>query len=613
MKAAAKQLMGLFLAALMTATGAYAAPSPVTLTVQDARYDLAGTGFSVDVEVDDAQYILGAAFTVQYDTARLSLTSVESTFFDTFENQFEEAGAYNDPPVSVTVDEVTYTSPLVAGPQSTEAGGNCIAGVCARSAGTGSATLCTLHFEVSDAAYGDSFAITVAPSVIDNETAGYDAAGEQVAMLITQTAEKSFETIEVASIVPGTVSVIDTSETVISGTLTVDGQVVADTEITIYSALTGATVTTTTDENGYFEVTLSGSAAGAALQVSFNSADYGQYTADLTASGGTITAAFTNSAPQQPVLLTITGPTGLTPTFATESFDDANNGHGLTEWQIVNQGKLAQKGLTLDDLLDTDGAIADDTFLVLHLQDSASLTALTVPDYYLDADSAYAVRARFFDDCASGALASAWSDFVSFETEALPQGYALSDGVLVPENQLLNEEELAAFDEGVVGIHSADGGVNLGVALPDNTAMGRLSAIALDDAALAAMPEDLELPYGLVGFNLKLGDDAAGSTTSVSIYFSEAVPEEMTWWKYDAAEQEWIDYTEYSTFADDRKSVELTLVDGGAGDADELVNSRIVDPGGVGTAINMSPSAGDETVVSGGSDSGLCFIGTLLR
>ena len=70
-----------------------------------------GDSIAIEVRVDDASAIAGASFTVTYDTANLTLASVESNFFDTFVNQ-------NIPTPSdqgfVTVDSTDYYSPLVA-------------------------------------------------------------------------------------------------------------------------------------------------------------------------------------------------------------------------------------------------------------------------------------------------------------------------------------------------------------------------------------------------------------------------------------------------------------------------------------------------------------------
>ena len=599
----------LLIAVFMTATGTHAAPSPVTLTVGGADYDLNGTGFSVDITVDDPQYILGAAFTVRYDTDHLTLTSVESSFFDTFENQFDEADAYNDPPTSVTVDQVTYLSPLVSGPESAEIGGTRIAGVRARSAGTDNSTLCTLFFEVDDAAYGDTYAVTLVPTVLDNTTAGYDAAGESVPMLITQTAETSFEEIAVNGIVAGTVSVTDTSETQVAGTLSFDGQPLADTDITVISSLTGATYTTTTDDEGHFTLTLSNSEAGAELTIGFDHEGYGNFTTGFTVADGSITANFSNTAPEKPVIVSLTETTGLTPEIVTHAFDDANNGHGETEWQIVDVSKLADSSLALSDLIGTDGIVSDESFLVYWANDATHLTELTIPVFYLAPDTSYAVRARFTDNCPAGAATSKWSDFMQFQTQATPEGYTESGGALVPDDHVLSEEELADFEAGVIGLRSAESSLNMGLAQPEDGSINQLSALSLsdlDDAALSAMPEALEIPYGLMGFNLVLDDAGTGEgTVKVTVYFNEAIAEGLTWWKYDSRQQLWIDYSDYASFSQDRTSVELTLKDGAYGDEDGLENGQIIDPGGVGT---MTKASSGDTGSDGGSG---CFIETL--
>jgi len=629
-----KKLFCLFIVTVLAGTGAYAEnPAPVTLTVHNAECELSSSGVALDISVDDPAAIIGASFTVQYDVNHLALKSVDSTFFDSFENQFQAAGATNTPPVNVTVGDTTYNRPLVLGDESLTIGGTRIAAVRARSGEKQNQTLFTLHFDVKNPEYGDSYSVGIVPTVITNEVAGYSGEGEAIPMLITQVAARAFPEIGVNQIIPGTVTVVDTSERLVSGTLMFDGEPVPNTEVEITAALTGTTYTTVTDGEGHFEITVSDSVADAGFGIRFGSGDYGNFQSTFSVADGTIAADFTNYPPEKPVLLAVTEPVGLTPAFETEAFSDDNNGHWETEWQIVDKTKIEDMEWSLDDLVDEDGSITDDSVLVYRTKGDHCLTDLIVPGYFLNADTTYCVRARFYDDCPAGNMVSPWSDFVEFQTKADPEGFIWSDGVLVPEEQALSEAELAAFEEVVIGVKSADPTVNMGIPHPENATLGCLSTCSVEDLgddALAAMPEDVDMPYGVMGFNLDLdGNDPSENVVTVSIYFDVPIPADMTWWKYDECENLWTDYTEHATFADDRLSVELELKDGGFGDSDRLENGRIVDPGGLGTAVSddtsgdaddgtsgdtgddTSGDASADTSDTSGSSDGSCFIGTM--
>jgi len=107
------------------------------------------------------------------------------------------------------------------------------------------------------------------------------------------------------------------------------------------------------------------------------------------------------------------------------------------------------------------------------------------------------------------------------------------------------------------------------------------------------------LPLGLIGFNLKV--DSPGDIAEVTIYFPNPAGENTSWHKYDPING-WQDYSVYSRFSADRRSVTLELKDGGHGDADGTENGIIVDPGGLGSTTS--------SVSGGGGGGGGCFIAT---
>jgi hypothetical protein len=110
-------------------------------------------------------------------------------------------------------------------------------------------------------------------------------------------------------------------------------------------------------------------------------------------------------------------------------------------------------------------------------------------------------------------------------------------------------------------------------------------------------PQDF--PFGLLSFRLVVEQ---GATVKIIIYFSDGAPLGSKWFKYDPIIG-WSDFSRFSEFTYDRKSVVLELTDGGAGDIDGRANTIIIDPSGVGTLDVV----GNGT--NGGGGGGGCFIG----
>jgi hypothetical protein len=110
------------------------------------------------------------------------------------------------------------------------------------------------------------------------------------------------------------------------------------------------------------------------------------------------------------------------------------------------------------------------------------------------------------------------------------------------------------------------------------------------------MPADL--PYGLIEMLIKV--DSPGQTVEVTVYLQEAVPEDYSWFKFSVS-QGWRAFGANAVFSADRRSVVLTLTDGGQGDEDGLANGVILDPSGLGSNGGSSDS----------SAGGFCFISTL--
>lgn len=159
---------------------------------------------TIDVVVDDPTGIAAAAFTIAYDTDAITLSNVESAFFDTFANQWVQFSPPVTPPDSVDIGDppVTYTQPLVW--QSSAGTGTRLAAVrMAAATASDSHTLFSLSFVRNGAALDTAYPVTIIATTIATTEAGYDAGGEAVPLLVG--AEPSYPVVMDPSEVPGSI------------------------------------------------------------------------------------------------------------------------------------------------------------------------------------------------------------------------------------------------------------------------------------------------------------------------------------------------------------------------------------------------------------------------
>ena len=166
----------------------------------------------------------------------------------------------------------------------------------------------------------------------------------------------------------------------------------------------------------------------------------------------------------------------------------------------------------------------------------------------------------------------------------------------VPADQQADAGAVDAASE--LAVNAAYGTGAVGIEGSANTFVQSLKTVDITAlATTAGMPDNL--PYGLVDFRVK--GDAAPFTATITVHFSSALPDDAQWWKYDDVNG-WRAYPN-AVLAADGMSMVITIVDGGDGDSDGMVNGYVVDPGG--------PGFGDDkTSASGGSGGDDCFIGS---
>jgi len=303
----------------------------------------------------------------------------------------------------------------------------------------------------------------------------------------------------------------------------------------------------------------------------------------------TITVAETsvsNLPPNQPV---ITSPyqgeteADLLLSIETEPFSDPDSDtHKETQWQIVK---------------------AADSSVVLEIVSNEHLTKIPVPHAVLDRNTTYNVSVQFVDAHSEPSL---WSDPVEFTTHNGVEDYdgdGIPDDSEVDDTVDLNEDGTPDNDQPDVikSAHSAVAGkkplgINKVTASIDNIEV--LEPIHPSEI-LDKKNKPKNFLYGLAAYRLRLNQ--VGGTVNVKVYYSEDISGAKGFYLYDTVNG-WQDYTQYTTFNPDGRSVTVELKDGGQGDSDGVANGVIVDPGGV---VGAASTGGLDSGAGGG-----CFIAT---
>ena len=315
-------------------------------------------------------------------------------------------------------------------------------------------------------------------------------------------------------------------------------------------------------------------------------------------------AAQVNRAPDVPVLIApaVSATVELTPLLRTAAFNDpdAGDSHAGTRWQILQ---------------------AADGLVVLDVTSTTELTSLQIPRLVLDENTAYQWRAMFTDNRGNS---SEWSQAGSFATDF--------DGLDSNGNGIPDDQEVDGVTDldgdgvpddaqsGIKSIVVADGTHKIGIQAGGSGGGAFITSIESADEDVIDFDVDVDgiidqMPFGMVNFKLIV--DTPGDEAVVTVHFSEPVPVKGRWYKFDPMHRAWADFSSHAVFSADRKSMTLTLRDGGAGDADGVANGIIIDPAGVAVP---SSSGGDnivENVVGGignivgsvgGAAGGGCFI-----
>ncbi|MGA1824074.1 MAG: PQQ-binding-like beta-propeller repeat protein [bacterium] len=288
-----------------------------------------------------------------------------------------------------------------------------------------------------------------------------------------------------------------------------------------------------------------------------------------------------SNPPEKPVLSSPeNASTGLslTPDLMTAGFSDPDDDtHLHTRWQISMDHNFPST--------------------VLHLTSTSHLTSLKVPKLTLTGGTTYYWRVQFYDHHSA---VSEWSDIYSFTTSVATNDQN-SNGI--PDDQendtvdLDNDGMADANQYHIKSLNTIIGNCQMGISIKGSKTVSSIEFIESIDPEIISLYFRPDTPLGLFGFRITL--TTPGDEAEVTVYFCDPAPEDeenkvWTWYLYNSI-YEWIDYKgkKHATFSQDRRSITLTLKDGGYGDADGIANGIIVDPGAFGLASWIEGSVHD--------------------
>ena len=263
----------------------------------------------------------------------------------------------------------------------------------------------------------------------------------------------------------------------------------------------------------------------------------------------------------------------------------------------------------------------EDDVCVLDIQSATALTSIKVPKLVLEEGTTYFWQAQFVD---SKGMASEWSTSGYFTTETtggdlnangIPDSQEVSATTDLDKDGVMDNQQKT-----IKSVQMEGRSVQIGVSIKGSPTAIAIESVESEDPGLPdsyASGKPKRMPFGLINFRIAVAKP--GDQVVVKLYFSQAAPFFSKWYKYDPVANKWYDFSRYAKFASDRRSVTLTLTDGGPGDADGVANGVIVDPAGIVEADEEPPAvvgipSSTSTAGSGGSSGGGggCFIETAI-
>ena len=273
-------------------------------------------------------------------------------------------------------------------------------------------------------------------------------------------------------------------------------------------------------------------------------------------------AAAAKQAPDAPLLVSpVNDVVSVMAILKTGAFRTAVSGstHAKTRWQVFS-----------DENVDV---------CVLDVQSTTALTSLTVPKLVIEEGTDYYWRAQFIDSMGN---ISGWSADGYFTTETtcadlnangIPDVQEVASTVDLDRDGVRDNRQ----PRYIKSVKMEGTNVQIGVSIKGcSTCIGVESVESEDVRQLDsyAYGKPANMPFALINFKIAVAKP--GDTAVVKLYFSKAASYSSKWYQYDAIADRWYDFSAYAKLAYDRRSVTLTLKDGGPGDADGGVNGVIV-------------------------------------
>lgn len=209
-----------------------------------------GATVSVPITVDIPENIAGTIFTLTYNSSYFTLTDIQSSFFNTFTDQWLSLDPVPDPlpPGQVTVDGTDYTQPLF---YKNVTNATIIAAARVK-AGAIETTLFTLQFTVDANVPDGIYPVSISATSLNNADAGYPAEGQELPILIGMVEGEQ----DLALAFP-TISTVVVNGTITVNTVPVDADDdgIADTwEIELFTDTDTATAISDYDQDGYTDL-----------------------------------------------------------------------------------------------------------------------------------------------------------------------------------------------------------------------------------------------------------------------------------------------------------------------------------------------------------------------
>ena len=311
-----------------------------------------------------------------------------------------------------------------------------------------------------------------------------------------------------------------------------------------------------------------------------------------------------NHRPVTPVVVPATGDTALRDhIFDVQSAftdpDQPNDYLGASQWMISTDPTFAS------------GMLLDRTLQKRSNTNEVDYRQLLTPNGALTTAGSFFIRTRHRDSV--GLWSATWSTPVAFTTVANDPNDLDGDGVddnyqvsgFVDSNGNGIDDSTEAT--GIRALYDAQSGSIIGMQ-PSSGTLGSMTALPNSTIPAGLMPTG-NMDYGLFALRVSgLAVNVANpATVSITFYFPSALPAGTTWYRYDPVTASMTDVSANVVF-NGRQAV-VTLVDGGVGDLDGVVNGVIVDPGG--PVFSAGGGGGNNTNGdgAGASSGGGCTLG----